>query len=653
MNTDFPNYYLAASLAHEGFDTTRMYEWRWLQREKDHRNIDQPIIGLAPITPFSTLVLWPLTSLSPLHAKHVWTILQLALLLPLCLGLRALTAQPLRRIVLIVVTCIPLHRNLLYGQLYILLLCLLVAACWAYHNRMSSLAGSLIAVAAMLKIFPAVFLLYFLRKRDWPALAAAAITLAACTLLSVHIFGWQIHRTYVQSILPWTLRGEAMPPYAIASASISTLLHRLFVYEPQWNPHPWHNQPALLATLGPILQTLVLAPALLLIRPASPSRHEAALEWSALLTATLTISTVPASYNFTLLILPAAVLCRYLKPALLPLPLAAGALYLGIVYPGWNTSPTEGWHALLHVPRLYCLLLFTALCCYTLARTQAFLWTSQNQRWALALTLACTCSIVANLRHLRGAYDDLAFRLPMQADTIAAFDPQSTPSRPQSIELIPTGYRLANQTTAPYTRSDILSYAASPQGIWIEEAGSTSRILPPALSGHRPIDNAHSPILSPNGQDIAYIRDTRGRGRLFESTSPHEMSLTPTWMNVEEAAYLTPNTFAVAATLNHGASAIYIVEPNSPPQPTPLGEARYPAPSPDGHWLAYSRYDAGTWNLWLEDRTTGKQHAIAEVPCNQTQPSWESDSQTLLYASDCGRALGLTALCRRRVVSQP
>ena len=118
LNTDFPNYYLTALLVHEGYDLTHTYEWRWLQREKDHRTIDQPIVGLAPITPFSTLFVYPLTGLAPLPAKHVWLVLQLALLVPIALTLRSLTGQPLRRIALLTASCLPLHRNLLYGQFY-------------------------------------------------------------------------------------------------------------------------------------------------------------------------------------------------------------------------------------------------------------------------------------------------------------------------------------------------------------------------------------------------------------------------------------------------------------------------------------------------------------------------------------------------------
>jgi hypothetical protein len=83
LNTDFPNYYLAAQLAHQGDDTSRMYEWPWIEREKDHRGIDLRIIGLLPLTPFSTLAVWPLIGVTPLTAKHLWILLNLAALVPI------------------------------------------------------------------------------------------------------------------------------------------------------------------------------------------------------------------------------------------------------------------------------------------------------------------------------------------------------------------------------------------------------------------------------------------------------------------------------------------------------------------------------------------------------------------------------------------
>ena len=79
LNTDFPNYYLTARIAREKENTSRIYEWVWLQRQKDYREIDQRIVGLVPITPFSTLAVWPLASFLPLTAKHYWLILNMAM----------------------------------------------------------------------------------------------------------------------------------------------------------------------------------------------------------------------------------------------------------------------------------------------------------------------------------------------------------------------------------------------------------------------------------------------------------------------------------------------------------------------------------------------------------------------------------------------
>src|ERR1700745_1427897 len=79
LNTDFSNYYLTARLAQEKSSTSRIYEWVWLQRQKDHREIDQRIISLVPITPFSTLAVRPFAAMPPLTAKRCWLILNLLL----------------------------------------------------------------------------------------------------------------------------------------------------------------------------------------------------------------------------------------------------------------------------------------------------------------------------------------------------------------------------------------------------------------------------------------------------------------------------------------------------------------------------------------------------------------------------------------------
>src|SRR5271167_2099797 len=126
LNTDFPNYYLSARIAHEGSDPARLYEWVWLQREKDHRALDDRLIGLIPITPFSTLFMWPLTGLAPLTAKHAWLLVNLALLAaPLpdwivlsanCAGLRVeFSASPQSALWPVLFASAAAHRSRLLG----------------------------------------------------------------------------------------------------------------------------------------------------------------------------------------------------------------------------------------------------------------------------------------------------------------------------------------------------------------------------------------------------------------------------------------------------------------------------------------------------------------------------------------------------------
>ena len=81
-----------------------------------------------------------------------------------------------------------------------------------------------------------------------------------------------------------------------------------------------------------------------------------------------------------------------------------------------------------------------------------------------------------------------------------------------------------------------------------------------------------------------------------------------------------------------------------------LGEPSTPCLSPDGKWLAYSREDSGAWHLWVMD-LAGRHHTrITDGGCNSVEPAWGPGSRSIVYASDCGRGVGQTALCARDVI---
>ncbi len=664
--TDFPNYYMSARLAHEHYDTSRMYEWTWLQREKDQHAVDIRVIGLVPISPFSTLAIWPLTGFVPLTAKHIWILLNLVLLVPICWMLRSMTRLSYQRIALVFSLSIPFYRNLQFGQFYVLLLLLIVAAAWAYLRGYRALAGVLVAIAASCKIFPVLFFVFFLQRRDWRALIWGAITGVVAACVSVAVFGWNVHRIYLLEILPWALHGEAMPPY-VPTASISGVLHRLFLLEPQWNPHPWHSSPLCYALLQPAFQMLVLAPAILLIRKADSTRSRILLEWSALLTASLTISTIPASYNFVLMALPmcvvATVLFRDRRYRWLAALLFA-YICMGLPVPVPNRP--IGLGILLYEPRLplmVCMLsgIYALLWRDGFVRISARDWTSYA--WAAAMAISVILSTRSTFLRERAVRREYAYRLPLPTQGFLNADPQSSGTSISFIAFTLSGYHLVTADKNAVSvdppedsPNDDLSFAHGFGHVWVERGLSPhSQIVEIRNPSHIVINDAREPMLSSDGQNLAFVHDDHGRGRLmvrtaFQSNAANEVALTSSSLNVYEASFLSKREYAFAAAEGQHSPQIFLTDATHLNTPLTLGESRYPALSPDGRWIAYSHFEHGAWNLWIRDQGTGVTRRIADEPCNQIQPSWEDDSKTLLYSTDCGRSLWFTAVSRRRVI---
>jgi hypothetical protein len=210
--------------------------------------------------------------------------------------------------------------------------------------------------------------------------------------------------------------------------------------------------------------------------------------------------------------------------------------------------------------------------------------------------------------------------------------------------------------TIQATADDDLTFTHAAGDIWVERAASPfSNIVALRAPKNIVVHDARNPMLSADGQDLAFIRDDHGRGRLevqkaFPTATAIEAALTPSSLNVYEASFRSKNEYAFSAVENGQPPRIYITDATHSTAALSLGENRYPALSPDGLWMAYSHLDHGAWNLWLRDQRSGATRRIANLPCNQIEPSWE-DSKTLLYSTDCGRSLWLTAISRRRVLN--
>lgn len=648
LQTDFPNYYSVAHLVREGYDTSRIYDWTWIQRQKDRLGIDQPIVGTTALTPFSFLTALPLAYFEPLTAKHIWTIANLLFAAISAIFLKRISEMRWLWIALLFLFCWPLHTNIVLGQMYLLLLCTLSIALWAHLHGHRLLAGILVGIAAGWKVFPLLFVFYFLRKRDWRAVTGVVVALIAVLAISLAVFGTGVLSEYFSRQLIWASRGEALDPYNLQSASISSLLHRLFIFEPELNPSPLLSLPWLLPIMLPLFQVLLFGPILLLSSAGDSRPRTLKLEWASLTLAILAISTLPASYHFTVALLPIVLMVEIcLSEGRTRLAFTVAALFLIVGIAG--SHQWDGAAALLGVPRLYALIALWVCGIALLGGVRKIRPGAQTIGWAALLACGCIMLAIAGFRHQRKMFQDFSWRLPIRSSSYLFLSPAADPlsGSLQFIAMTDSGYEYATWPPSRRHSGDELTFSSAPGALALERTTRSSRVDWVKPTGVGSIPNAHTPAIAPDTTTIAFVRDDMGKGQLWLQSlhDPAEGRLvTPKAMNVLEAA-IAPDGAVIFSAQNKG---MMLRAPSGDITHLSSNIDRYPAVSPDGQWLAFSRLENGVWNLWLTNLHNQQTRRISDVDCDQITPSWQN-SETLLYATDCGRGLMLTALARRNI----
>jgi len=687
-NSDFPNYYLAARLYRQGYSLDRVYEWMWLQRQKDHAGLQNPVATYVPVTLLSILPALPFSSFPPLVAKRCWVIVDLILLGLAGILANRLTGLGARRIAIFTfLTIFPLRSNVILGQQHVLVLLLLTLAAWLYFSHRPASSGAVLALAAALKIYPALFVFYFLRKRQWGGLAGLVFGALGLAALSLWLFGYEAHRAYVWEVLPRAMRGESVDPYHIFSQSVSALLRRLFISEPELNPQPLVHWPVAYAILQPLWQALIFVPFLWLISSSRDDPAREKLEWGCYVALLLVLSPNPASYHFCALILTVVLVAGYLLDRGLRLHAGILAVLYGVAsisHYRWMVKNPSGWKIFLGFPRLYAVLLLTFFILWILVTSSSQTLRSRF-RSREALAFACIfLGIVlvgtwSNLRHLKGQFTNYAARVVVTPASLMAIQPSAAREVTLFTVLTGDGYRLRKLAGSSLNQldfgADTFHPALAPNGLegWVELASTRSRIVRFPLSGPLPpanqlpveVEDGEQPVVSPDGRWLLFIREHQGRGSLWikdlrpeETTVPSavERRLAGDEFNVLEAAFspdsrsvlfsahlvAQPELFGVPAK---GNPRVVGAKPQSDWPAT-----RYPAFSPDGAWLAFSWYQRGTWQLCVTKVGSGVVNQLTAADCNSVMPAWLPDSRTLIYATDCGRGLGLTALARIQAV---
>jgi hypothetical protein len=341
------------------------------------------------------------------------------------------------------------------------------------------------------------------------------------------------------------------------------------------------------------------------------------------------------------------------------------ALYAAIGYPAWARIGAAMPLTVLSVPRLYVVIVLCAVSYWLLVTRRH---DSQRRIWVGVFAVATGFSVVSGLRHQRGLYEEYARRLPVAEGALQMEGPVVQGGAVLSTAMVRDGYRTAvdgdeGAVGMDGGSVDELAVAANDGERWTERVGSGSSInsridsrIASSVAGRGEILGGEAPVASADGRWLAYLREERGRGGLWvralgEGARADRM-VSPVGWNVLEASFGADGSMVFSATEDGGRPGLFLVDAAGGIRALGEGEARYPAVSPDGRWMAYSRLERGNWHLWLLDLRGGVGSRLTEADCNNMEPTWTPDSKSLVYASDCGRALWFTMLSRRRVISQ-
>ena len=173
------------------------------------------------------------------------------------------------------------------------------------------------------------------------------------------------------------------------------------------------------------------------------------------------------------------------------------------------------------------------------------------------------------------------------------------------------------------------------------------------------IAHAQTPALSSDGRALAFIREMNGRGTLWalrvdpQTGSPlsEPIQIVNNAYDVRDVTYTPAGVILFAAHVGSRHS-IFSIIPGGQPRTLLAADVDVDAPavSPDGHFVAFITLEHNRWHLAYVNSTTGRAAMLTSGDCNASSPSW-ADKTKILYATDCGRGYGLTALASVTVTS--
>ncbi len=213
--------------------------------------------------PLLAMLLAPVVTVADFKTSAVlWLLLNVAITLMTLAALSRAIRRPGHRMALWVGAALfaPLTQTLWIGQASLLLFALAAGTWLAYRQNRPGWAGILLALAAWIKVYPAVMLLYFLWRRDWRVVSATLISGTLLGLLQLVTVGPAECLKLITVVL---LELSASGSVALSNESIQGFAYRLFT--PLESSIPLADNAALIPVTRLVLTAALLAVSLWVI----------------------------------------------------------------------------------------------------------------------------------------------------------------------------------------------------------------------------------------------------------------------------------------------------------------------------------------------------------------------------------------------------
>ena len=631
ITTDFPNYYTPAWAIWNGEPLTDLYDVLSFDTLKERAGIPNALASFNLYPPLNALVALPFAGFSPLAAKHGWTLLNMVTLLGVTLLVTRSTKAPFTHVALLALLGLDsLGNNFIFGQVYIVIALLLVMA-MEWHRTRPAFAGVPVAVATLTKVFPGFLMLYFVVTRRWRALAWSGIFVALFTLLSLWLVGWEPHRIFFGEVLPRLVRGDILDPYNVHFNSLTTLLRRALVPEPELNPQPMFNAPMIYFFVRPAIGFSVLIITMLALqRNSSGERRSGSLvELGAIVTAATLIAPGLGTHHYFVLFPGVAALVHHWKDR--PIRFVIAGVY-ALTCSNWMGAGAQfdsGMAMLLAFPRAVTVLLLWA----------AFMWALDV--FALPKRpLGVGIGIALIAAGLSAASEQRAWARDERDGAVMA-DTMNT-----GLKTFPT-VGTAGLTYSSFWPDGFRHPSAFGDGLVHELRGIVSGRLPggqaivwsgaaePALGPASVVAIRHDDrgwvIVERGATDTAWRELTRRPGPL------HDPAISFDGSHVAFAEW-ADGRYRLSQWQRSDGTVRVLVSGSS--------DIRYPAYSPSGRWFFYADKSSGNWDVVRLSLRDGRREVQTASEANDFMPAVSADERTLYFASDRRRGYRYTGIYR-------